>query len=215
MRLIRKQRLLSSEFAQNAHSRCWCGRVRGDVALCATEVYFGKHICANQFCGMTAKQPHEFIAETKRPACAGPLPRQAPTPLATGLLPSNENGFSSIPSRAPVALLRFARTSSLELDDRLSTARLAPAAARMILDLPVLLGLEHVLHLHRFDHRQLFASLDLLSDMDRDFAQQPRHRGQQEARHVGRELLGISASRRAARGVITMGSTCRPKCETR
>jgi hypothetical protein len=59
-----------------------------------------------------------------------------------------------------------------------------------LLDLAVLLGLEDVFHLHRFDDRQLLAGLHFLTDLDRHFAQQARHRRQQELGEVGRQLLG-------------------------
>ena len=69
-----------------------------------------------------------------------------------------------------------------------STRRLSPALAWSVLTVPSRAGAQHVLHLHRLDHGQRLARLDLLPFVHRDRGQQARHRRQQELRRVGRRL---------------------------
>ena len=59
-------------------------------------------------------------------------------------------------------------------------------------DRAVALGAQHVLHLHRLDHRQHLAGLDFLAGRDRELDQQPGHRREQGARQI-RRLLGRHA----------------------
>ena len=71
---------------------------------------------------------------------------------------------------------------SLELDDDLIHREAFAGSGRHLPDLAVLVGLENVFHLHRFDDRQLLAGLHFLTDLDGDFAEQAGHRREQEFR---------------------------------
>src|SRR5207237_367498 len=66
------------------------------------------------------------------------------------------------------------------------------AVARLRVDrlhCPRLFGAQDILHLHRFDHRERLAGLDLVAFAHVEPGEQARHRADQEAGEVGRQLF--------------------------
>ena len=83
-----------------------------------------------------------------------------------------------------------------------STARLSPGLTLIAFTDGVALGAQHVLHLHRLDHGERLAGLDLLALLDLDRANQARHRA--AAAHLpvsGGFFTGISRAAAASRSV--------------
>jgi hypothetical protein len=103
----------------------------------------------------------------------------------------------------------------LELDDHLIDRQAFAGDGDDLLDLAVALGLEDVLHLHRFDHRQFLAGGDRLSPSTATSRSRPGIGESRNFERSGGTFFGISASMRAALAVITVALTCLPKWTTR
>ena len=82
-----------------------------------------------------------------------------------------------------------------------STARLSPGLTLIVFTDAVALGAQHVFHLHRLDHGERLAGLDLLAFGDRDRTTRPGIGQRSDLPVSGGFFAGISRAAAASRSV--------------